>query len=175
MLPLTPIEFLKSTQCSPPHPKIRRYGVMLHFDDSSQDEWAVKWFKDPACHVSYNRLYLDNGDVVQITPTMEHVAWHAGQCTLRFPNTQFYGLAAATNTKVPVTEKQLASIVQDCAALFEINGWRAATVDERIIGHEDVACFANGKLGRKIDPTGLHRNTPILSTADVRRRVKALL
>lgn len=154
---------------------------MLHFDDSSEDTWAVKWFLDPACKVSYNRLYLDNGTVVQITPSMRHVAWHAGVCTIATPNTRYYGISAATNAKVPVTAAQFASIVHDCVALFEDNKWPRVDAylpstwrpgqDARIIGHEDVACFASGKLGRKIDPSGYDHKHPILDMAAVREAV----
>lgn len=170
----TPTQHINSQQCHEPS-KTKRQGIMLHFDDSSEDKWAVAWFRDPACKVSYNRLYLDNGDVVEITPTIEHVAWHAGVCTVKLANTKYYGLAAATNTKVKVTQKQFDSIVNDCAALFQINGWPKSDVDKRIVGHEDLACFANGKLGRKIDPTGYHKDAPILSTVAVREAVKRLL
>lgn len=170
----TPTQSLHSAQCYAPG-RTKRVGIMLHFDDSSEDKWAVAWFRDPACHVSYNRLYLDNGDVVEITPSIEHVAWHAGVCTVKNANSKFYGLSAATNTKVPVTQKQFDSIVNDCVALFQKNGWTKADVEKRIVGHEDLACFASGKLGRKIDPTGLHHEKPILSTHDVREAVKSKL
>jgi hypothetical protein len=64
----------------------------------------VEWFTDPECHVSYNRLYLDDGSVVQITPTMECAAWHAGVCIDAIANRHYYGLAAATDTRTPVNE-----------------------------------------------------------------------
>lgn len=144
---------------------------MPHFDDSSNDRSAVEWFTDPRCNVSYNRLYLDNGDVVQITPTMEHAAWHAGVCRTKNANRAYYGLAAATDTKTAVTPAQFEAMAHDCAALFQLNHWPAADVDRRIIGHEDEAL----PKGRKIDPTGLHADRPILSTVALRRRVKELL
>src|SRR4051812_23895778 len=84
-----------------------RGGIMLHFDDSSEDDWAVEWFTEPSCKVSYNRLYLDDGDVVEIA---KRRAYHAGDCLTKFANSVYYGLAAATNAKVPVTDKQLVSI-----------------------------------------------------------------
>lgn len=149
---------------------------MLHFDDSSQDDWAVEWFVDPRCKVSYTRLYLDNGDVVQITPTIEHRAWHAGVCIGKGDaNREYYGLAAATNAQTPVTAPQFEAIAHDTAALFVLNGWPASDDEKRIVGHDERACFKDGKLGRKIDPTGYHRDRPILSTAAVRARVRELL
>jgi hypothetical protein len=27
-----------------------RAGVMLHYDDSTRDDWAVEWFDDPRCN-----------------------------------------------------------------------------------------------------------------------------
>lgn len=172
---LRPSKTLNSKNCYVARPVGARSGIMLHFDDSSNDESAVEWFSDRTCRVSYNRLYLDSGAVVQITPTMEHAAWHAGVCLTANANRVFYGLAAATNTAHPATREQFASIVYDCVALFHLNGWTADSVDRRIVGHEDEACFANRKLGRKIDPTGLDHTKPILSTVLVREAVKAAL
>jgi N-acetyl-anhydromuramyl-L-alanine amidase AmpD len=172
---LVPSRTLNSKNCYPARPVGARRGIMLHFDDSSEDKWAVQWFTDPACKVSYNRLYLDDGSVVQITPSIESAAWHAGVCKTQNANRAYYGLAAATNAKVPVTDKQFESIAHDCAALFHLNGWRAGDVTWRVVGHEDEACFANGKLGRKADPTGLDKSAPILSTDAVRERVVELL
>lgn len=170
-----PVRFLGSANCYSNRPIGARRGIMIHFDDSSNDASAEEWFADKRCHVSYNRLYLDNGDVVQITPTMEHAAWHAGVCLTANANRVFYGLAAATDTKTPVTAKQLESIAHDCAALFVLNRWPATDVTARIVGHEDEACDAHGKLGRKIDPTGLHPDRPILSKVAIRHRVLELL
>lgn len=172
---ITPIKVLHSKNCWDARPLGARRGITLHFDDSSTDVSAVEWFTDPECHVSYNRLYLDNGDVVQITPTMEHAAWHNGLCTVNNANRVYYGLAAATNTKVAATERQFEAIAHDCAALFLLNRWKSVDVVKRVIGHEDIACWPNGKLGRKIDPTGLSPKHPILSTARVRARVQELL
>lgn len=160
-----------------------RFGVMLHFDDSSSDDSAVQWFRDPACQVSYNRLYLDDGRVVQIVPT-DARAWHAGVCRVTSDvhdaNSAFYGLSAATDTRHPVTPQQMEAICRDAAALFVRHGWPAADVERRIVGHEDWAVFPAGhpkagQLGRKIDPTGYDRAHPILSTEQVRVRVAILL
>ena len=172
---LRPVQNLQSLNCYAARLIGARRGIMLHFDDSSSDASAVQWFRDPSCHVSYNRLYLDNGHVVQITPTMEHAAWHAGVCLTTNANRVFYGLAIAANASTPVTAKQFEAIAHDCAALFVLNGWPASSVDLRITGHEDEACFANRKPGRKIDPTGFHKEAPILDTKKVRQRVKELL
>lgn len=172
---IEPVRILSSKNCYDKRPIGARQAVMLHFDDSSDDHSAEEWFHDPKCHVSYNRLVLDDGSVVQITPTMEHAAWHAGVCLTANANRAFYGIAAATDTSTPVTAKQLEAIAHDCAALFAMNKWPAADVTKRIVGHEDEACFPNGKLGRKIDPTGLHADRPILSKLAVRHRVLELL
>lgn len=81
---------------------------MLHFDGSVSDTGAWKWFTDPRCNVSYNYLVLDNGDIVSIAPK-DARAWHAGKCRPSGPlnysdaNSAFYGVAAATNEKTPVT------------------------------------------------------------------------
>ncbi len=160
-----------------------RIGVLLHFDDSSNDKWAVAWFRDPACKVSYNRLYLDSGDVVSICP-MSRKAWHAGVCRQKDANSAFYGLSAATNAQTPVTQKQFESICYDTASLFRYHGWTASEVETRIVGHDAQAIYgpANtkrrelwGKGGRKIDPTGYDPARPILSVPKVRTIVALLL
>ena len=53
-----------------------RLGVMLHYDDSSNDASAVAWFTDSACRVSYDILVLADGTYVPIVPR-EKRAWHA--------------------------------------------------------------------------------------------------
>lgn len=182
---LTPVRFVGSNNCWDKRPLGARQGIMYHFDDSSSDESGEEWFHDPTCHVSYNRLYLDNGDVVQITPTMEHAAWHAGVCRTANANRFYYGLAIAANERTPVTPKQFESIAHDSAALFLLNHWAIADITRRTTGHEDEATWDKtnapktparwGKLGRKVDPTGLHADRPILSTLALRHRVLELL
>lgn len=176
-----PAEALHSAQCGPL--TVPRYGIMLHFDDSSSDAGAVAWFTDPRCHVSYNALVLDDGRRVDIAP-WDRAAWHAGVCLPgpwgRSANAAFYGVAAATNAKVPVTAPQLDAIVAVCAALFRAHRWPASEAPQRIVGHDMLACFPKGhpkagQLGRKIDPTGYDLTRPILSVLDVRRRVDAAL
>jgi hypothetical protein len=57
-----------------------REGVMLHYDDSTRDDWAVEWFDDPRCHNGYTWLVLDDGRVVELadpalrTPHRTHSA-----------------------------------------------------------------------------------------------------
>lgn len=169
---LKPFRELASDRCYPARPIGARDGITLHFDDSATDTGAVAWFTDPACRVSYNRLYLDDGRVVQITPSMEHAAWHNGACTVPNANRRFYGLAAATNARTPATSAQIASIVHDCTVLFRMNGWAIAEIDRRIVGHEDICA----PKGRKFDPTGHKPNgRPVLSTDDVRTLVRDTL
>jgi N-acetyl-anhydromuramyl-L-alanine amidase AmpD len=181
---LTPKEHLRSSQCSA-HRLTPPAGVMVHFDDSSEDRWAVAWFRDPTCHVSYNRLYLDDGAVVQITPSMKEAAWHAGVCLTKSANSLFYGLAIATDAQVPVKPKQLASLTDDVIALFRFHDWPASDVERRLVGHDAQAIFNPkdnpkrpgmwGQLGRKIDPTGLDPKHPILNLVALRAAVRAAL
>lgn len=182
---LDPIKTLGSRKCYAPN-DTKRGGVLVHYDDSSSDNGAVEWFLDPTCEVAYNRLYLDNGTVVQITPTMEHAAWHAGVCLTKNANHFFYGLACATNGTTLATREQFASLCHDVAALFILNGWHAADVATRIRGHDAEATWDKtnapnerkkwGKLGRKVDPTGVRPDgQPIVSLALVRVEVCRLL
>lgn len=153
-----------------------RAGILLHFDDSSQDNWAVKWFADPRCKVSYNRLYLDLGDVASIADD-DARAYHGGDCLTRLANSVFYGWAAATNAKVPVTKVQFNKMVEDAARLFRFHKWAVASIAQRIQGHDRQAIYTQrntknsklwGKLGRKIDPTGFNAEKPILSVSQFR-------
>lgn len=161
-----------------------RGGIMLHYDDSSRDDWAVAWFSDPRCTNGYTWLVLDDGRVVELAdPAMRTP--HAGPCITPLANSRFYGVAAATNGLVPATEAQLASIVRICAALFRHHRWSAAGVDDRIVGHDEQAIWTRfytkrrelwGRLGRKVDPTGQRKDgRPVIDLSEVRDRVRIQL
>jgi hypothetical protein len=162
-----------------------RFGVGIHFDDSSNDKSSLAWFTDPDCHVSYNRLYMDNGDVNSIADD-DREAWHFGIC---LPPNDFnhtlYGLAAATNAKIPATQKQFASMCEDTARIFRFHGWPIEQIPVRIIGHDEKAIFNKkdnptrpdlwGKLGRRIDPTGYNHLDPIINVERMQVIVALLL
>jgi hypothetical protein len=93
-----------------------RKGVMLHYDDSSRDDWAVEWFFDKRCKNGYTWLVLDDGRVVELADPMKRTP-HAGACRTPNANSVFYGIAAATNGLVSATPAQLDSIIALCAAL----------------------------------------------------------
>src|SRR5579885_2363128 len=93
-----------------------RRGVMLHYDDSSRDDWALEWFSDSRCTNGYTWLVLDDGRVVELAdPAMRTP--HAGPCVTPNANSAFYGIAAAANGRVLATEPQLASIARIVAAV----------------------------------------------------------
>src|SRR5205809_5978517 len=94
-----------------------RRGIMLHYDDSSRDDWAVEWFSDPRCTNGYTWLVLDDGRVVELADPALRTP-HAGPCLTPYANSTYYGVAAATNGLVPVTEPQLGSLIVICAALI---------------------------------------------------------
>ncbi|MEO6878458.1 MAG: N-acetylmuramoyl-L-alanine amidase, partial [Gemmatimonadaceae bacterium] len=139
-----------------------RRGLMLHYDDSSRDDWAVEWFDDPRCTNGHTWLVLDDGRVVELAdPGMRTP--HARPCLTHNANSAFYGIAAATNGLVLVTAPQLASITAICVALMRHHKWMAETAASRIVGHDAQAIWTSaytprrarwGKLGRKVDPTG---------------------
>ena len=161
-----------------------REGIMLHYDDSSRDDWAVAWFSDPRCTNGYTWLVLDDGRVVELAdPAMRTP--HAGPCRTPLANSRFYGIAAATNGLVLATPAQLDAIVRICKALFTHHGWTRETVARRITGHDREAVWTPqytarrelwGRPGRKVDPTGQRPDRkPIVDVAEVRRRVKEAL
>lgn len=164
-----------------------RRGVMLHYDDSSRDDWAVAWFNDPRCTNGYTWLVLDDGRVVELADPGCRTP-HAGPCRTRLANSVFYGIAAATNGLVPATDEQLASIVRLCAALYAHHAWPRDSVSEiraRLVGHDEEAIWTPaytarrerwGRLGRKVDPTGQRRDgRPIVGLADITTRMLEIL
>jgi len=166
-----------------------RTGLMLHYDDSSRDDWAVEWFHDPRCTNGYTWLVLDDGRVVELAdPAMRTP--HAGPCRTPRANSAYYGVAAATNGLVPATERQLVSLARICAAVIRHHGWvidrdQAPTLDQRIVGHDAEALWTSaytsrrelwGTLGRKVDPTGQRPDgRPIIDLVELRHRVERSL
>ena len=157
-----------------------RGGVMLHYDDSTRDDWSVKWFDDPRCTNGYTWLVLDDGRVVELAdPSMR--TQHAGPCKTPNANSVFYGVAAATNGQTPATEVQVASIVSICLCLFIHHHWAYDELDGRLVGHDTQAIWTPrytkrrklwGKTGRKVDPVGLRSDgRPIIDVEDVKRRL----
>ncbi len=169
-----------------------REGVMLHYDDSQRDDWAVAWFDDPRCTNGYTWLVLDDGSVVELADPALRTP-HAGPCLEPNANSRFYGLSAATNDLVPATMAQLAVIAVTCIALFRLHGWKAGDVVRRIQGHDAQAVWTPAytraaglsdeagsarwwKLGRKVDPTGVRKDRrPIIDVNQVRAAVAAAL
>ena len=158
--------------------------MLLHYDDSSRDDWAVEWFDDPRCTNGYTWLVLDDGRVVELAdPGMRTP--HAGPCKTPYANSAFYGIAAATNGLVPATDVQLASIIDICVALMRYHRWTPASAAERIAGHDAQAIWTPaytsrpalwGTLGRKVDPTGQRNDgRKIIDVESVRERVRAIL
>ena len=161
-----------------------RGGILLHYDDSSRDDWAVEWFSDPRCTNGYTWLVLDDGRVVQLADPAYRTP-HAGACKTPNANSHYYGLAAATNGLVPATDRQLASIDRVCVAVCRYHGWTPESIAQRITGHDAQAIWTRattadqtrwGKTGRKVDPTGVrHDGRPIIDVAAVVERVMSKL
>lgn len=107
-----------------------RKGVMLHYDGSASDAGAVAWLRDdPRCKVSYNKLMLDNGEVVQIAPDDKR-AWHAGVCKPSAPrlpytdaNSAFYGVAIAAKPGDAVPLTQYGTLIRIVVEYFQKHGW----------------------------------------------------
>lgn len=169
-----------------------RGGVMLHYDDSSDDETSVAWFRDPRCSNGYTWLVLDNGRLIELADPAYRTP-HAGPCLMPRANSFFYGIAAATNGVVPATRAQVDRIIALCTALFRYHRWAESEVRRRIVGHDAQAIWTLeqtrlagipdgkgrllwGKLGRKVDPTGQrHDGQKILDVDQVRAGVRVHL
>src|SRR3954464_7132958 len=117
-----------------------RGGIMLHYDDSSRDDWAVEWFSDPRCTNGYTWLGLDDGRVVELADPAFRTP-HAGACRTPKANSVFYGIAAATNGLTLATESQVESIAVACAAVVKFHGWQSSPVRTRIVGHDTEAIW----------------------------------
>lgn len=161
-----------------------RRGIMLHYDDSSRDDWAVEWFTDPRCTNGYTWLVLDTGLVIELAdPGMRTP--HAGPCTTPFANSAYYGISAATNGLVPATPAQLDSIAMLCSALARYHKWEPGTIGQRLVGHDAQAVWTPkstsnrllwGHVGRKVDPTGVrHDGRAIIDVRAMRERVRSML
>lgn len=175
---LAPVRTLHSPRCyktlaSP------RIGVCIHYDASVTDAAGEGWFSHKDCNVSYNRYYLDSGEVVSIADD-DWAAWHMGPCLTKNANSVYYGLSAATNGYNKVTEKQLASMIEDTVRIFRRHGWSSTDVSWRIVGHNEQAIFTKahtpnearwGKLGRRDDPMGYPPAAPVIDIAAFRRTV----
>ena len=160
-----------------------RGGLMLHYDDSSRDEWAVEWFEDPRCTNGYTWLVLDDGRVVELADPAQRTP-HAGPCLTPKANSHFYGVAAATNGSVLATAEQVTAIVGICTAVLRFHQWvirSEADVRAVLRGHDEEAIWTRaytadrsrwGKLGRKVDPTGTRSDgRKVIDVDDVARRV----
>jgi N-acetyl-anhydromuramyl-L-alanine amidase AmpD len=165
---------------------------MLHYDDSTRDDWAVAWFNDPGCKNGYTWLVLDDGTVVELADPAKRTP-HAGACSVPNANSRFYGISVATNGLVCATTEQESAVIATCAGLFRHHGWGAASARTQIVGHDALAVWTPaltraagmsdararalwGTLGRKVDPTGRRSDgRPILDVNEVRRAVAAAL
>ena len=162
-----------------------RAGIMLHYDDSSRDDWALAWFDDPRCTNGYTWLALEDGSLAELAdPGMRTP--HAGACLTKNPNSVYYGLSAATNGLRLATDAQLEAMIATCVAVFRFHAWPPDSTDHRIVGHDAQAVWTPaytraagipdargttlwGKLGRKVDPTGVRKDRhPIIDITAVR-------
>jgi N-acetyl-anhydromuramyl-L-alanine amidase AmpD len=161
-----------------------RGGIMLHYDDSSRDDWAVEWFSDPRCTNGYTWLVLDDGRIVELADPAYRTP-HAGACRTPMANSVFYGIAAATNGLTLATASQLEAVAMLSAAVARFENWSIDEIGRRIVGHDLEAIWTPdhtdrqdlwGKLGRKLDPTGTRADhRPIIDVHMIRRRVRSIV
>jgi hypothetical protein len=192
VVPGVPVEDRRHSRVLQSPLVVPREGVMIHYDDSTRDDWAVAWFYDKRCHNGYTWLVLDDGRVVELADPALRTP-HAGPCLEPNANSRLYGVSAATNGLVPATTAQLAAIAVTCLALFRFHGWKRDEVAARIQGHDAQAVWTPaytraaglsdvtgralwGRLGRKVDPTGVRKDRrPIIDVNQVRAAVAAAL
>jgi hypothetical protein len=153
---------------------------MLHYDDSTRDDWALEWFSDPRCTNGYTWLVLRNGRLIELAdPAMRTP--HAGPCLTKNANSSYYGLAAATDGTHPASDVQLEAMIVCVAALWTFHEWAPSAAESCIVGHDAQAVWTAaytsrralwGKVGRKADPTGTRADrVPIIDITALRREV----
>lgn len=157
-----------------------RQGISLHYDASASDAGAVEWLtEDERCHVSYTKLILDDGKVVEIAPENAR-QWSEGVCrpssskfTYKDANSAFYGIAIAATNGDKIKPAQFESLVVECVALFKKHGWGKHEV-WRITSHEKEAWPRK----RKVDIAGTpfinqvrNTNYPVCDLLKVRASV----
>lgn len=152
-----------------------RQGVMLHYDESSNDAGGLAWFFDPTCKVSYDFWISRKGTIYRLVPSGRR-AWHAGECEpaegyhYSDANSAFVGVAIAARHDERVTDAQMQSVVDLCVSLGFNNGWPMHD-PHWITGHNAQAW----PRGRKTDPEGAYpaekAKNPVLSVAEVRKAV----
>jgi hypothetical protein len=128
-------------------------GVMLHYDDSTRDDWAVAWFSDPRCTNGYTWLVLDDGRVIELAdPAMRTP--HASPCLAKNVNSAYYGIAAATDERTLATATQVAAIVDCVVAISAFHGWTSVAkpkvrpITTTAVGRRGNARDANQLLDR---------------------------
>lgn len=164
-----------------------RGGIMLHYDDSSRDDWALEWFSDPRCTNGYTWLVLDDGRVVELADPARRTP-HAGPCLTPMANSVYYGIAAATNGLVLATDPQLHAMARLCAALCRHHRWDPSSLRgdrPRLVGHDEQAIWTAaytprralwGHTGRKVDPTGRRADgRAIISLDEMHARISDTL
>jgi N-acetyl-anhydromuramyl-L-alanine amidase AmpD len=161
----------------------KRVGVLLHYDASSSDASAIRWFTHPDSRVSYTWLVMDSGNVIPIAP-QDKRAWHAGCCASDDPrlvyrdaNSAFFGIALAATAGETATREAKRSIAMMCLHCFAVEGWPITEV-WRIVSHRSQAVYCRGhpkagQRGRKSDPEGDDLAHPVLNTNEIRGMVAA--
>jgi hypothetical protein len=197
---LAPCEIVVDRVKDRPVPLASRVGIMFHYDDSSSDAGGLSWFRSPSFKLSYNRAYQDDGRRIRITRSIHDKADHAGICRVRpglavhtIPGTTFrygganagyFGLCATADGNDVITMEQYNVMIEDAAVIVRAAGW-AEQLDTRIIGHDQEAVFNPrdnpghpklwGKLGRKVDPTGVDPTHPVIDLERIREGIRAAL
>lgn len=142
-----------------------RQGVALHYDGSANDRGAESWLtRNEACKVSYHRLVLDGGQVVNVAPD-DARAWAMGPCrpssgrfTYADANSAFYSWCVAARPGDTITEVQRDVLIALCVYAFQREGW-PLTETWRITDHASEAW----PRGRKVD-IGTHLTGLTLET-----------
>ncbi len=162
----------------------KRQGISLHYDASASDKSAVEWLTaNPLCKVSYTKLILDDGKVVQIAPDNAR-QWSEGNCrpssslfTYKDANSAFYGVCIAATNGDKITQKQFDSLVNVCIEYFKAEKWTTNEV-WRITSHELEAWPRK----RKVDISGTqtlngrpNKNYPVCDLGAVRLEVEKRL
>lgn len=130
-------EFIQPSPNFDAQPVHERLGVLFHHSVLSFDETIAHMLR-PASKVSYHVLVgLDGTRCVLVSD--DHIAWHAGASEFRGRarcNDFLLGVAFAGDTYTqPLTDAQLASVVEWLDARWRRHGWSLAWM----VDHRQVA------------------------------------
>lgn len=158
----------------PRDPRVRVDTLLIHHTGTDdRGRWsngsALNTLLNPKNKVSAHYLVFTTGEVHRLVPE-DHIANHAGLSRLPWEpwrkggsvNARSIGIEVVNpgDGKTPFTEAQYAALAELVSDIVRRMGWdtrppwhnHTLSGMSYVLGHRDVACFEDGRFGRKTDP-----------------------